>query len=135
MVKRFEDWSKRLSAFLTEHREKPFSYGENDCLQFAGKAVKALTGDDFLTQYPKYSTKEEADEIIASIGGIKNIIKYNLGNPSVKIMKAKRGDICLVRCPELTAGVIDDSGKFVVLVTEKGLIRKSFENIICFWSI
>lgn len=135
MVKRYEDWPLRLSNFLIEHRNLPFSYGTNDCLQFVGKAVFALTGADVLTKYGCYSTKEEADIIIKENGGIRRMIKDNLGNSGLHIMKAKRGDVCLVRAPEITACVVDDSGKHVVVVAEKGLIRKPLKEAICFWSV
>lgn len=135
MVKRFKDWPKRLSAFLMENADKKFSYGEHDCMLFASKAVYAITGSDFSFEYPPYSTKEEAYEIIDMNGGMSGLIKKHLGKPLDNKLKAMRGDVCLIKAPKLMAGIVDDSGQRVAIPSENGLIRKSISETSYVWRV
>lgn len=133
MVKRLEDWPMRLSNFLNDRRDMPFEWGVNDCLTFLAKGAEAMTGINYYEKYSGYSTEQEANEKLKEYGGIKAIIDSYLGPGSKNILKAKRGDVALVKCPEYMAGIVDDSGRFVALVSKNGLIRVPLEKASRVW--
>lgn len=41
---RLAEWSHNLDDLIDSLRDKPFAWGENDCLNFANKAHQAMTG-------------------------------------------------------------------------------------------
>jgi hypothetical protein len=41
---RLAEWSHNLDDLIDSLRDKPFAWGENDCLNFANKAHLAMTG-------------------------------------------------------------------------------------------
>lgn len=131
---RKEDWAKQLSNYLRERRDMPFQWGENDCLQFVARGVERLTGQNFWQQYLPYSTKEEVTEILSSNGGVTGIISKYLGSGHRQILKAKRGDVAIVKMPEITAGLVDDTGRFVLLMTEQGWQRFPLSLAWRIWS-
>lgn len=132
-MKRFEDWPRRLSEFLDQHREKPFVWGENDCVYFVGKAVEALTGEDHYTEYV-YETEQEASQIMSDNGGIAGLIKKALGKGHSNIYSAKRGDIVIMKLPEITAGVVDDSGEYIASLSKDGITRLPLKRAWRVWS-
>lgn len=133
MVKRLEDWPKRLSEFLDERRDMPFEWGKNDCLTFLAKGAESMTGVDYYSEYSGYSSEEEANDKMKQYGGIVKIIDKHLGVGTRNYMKAKRGDVALVKIPELTAGIVDDSGRYVALVSKEGLVRVPLEKAWRVW--
>lgn len=133
MVKRLEDWPKRLSAFLDERRDMPFEWGKNDCLTFLAKGAEAMTGNDYYSKYEGYATEIEANEKLKEHGGIVKIIEYYFGVGLRNPLKAHRGDIALIKVPELTAGIVDDSGQYIAVVTKEGLRRLPLEKAWRIW--
>ncbi len=131
---RHQNWQRRFSEFLSEHKKMPFQWGENDCVLFVGKSVKAITDQDFYSQY-HYSNEEEAKKIIEDNGGIKGLISKALGDPHTNYKKAKRGDAVLMKLPEITAGVVDDSGAWIVSLTKTGTLKLPLRNAIYVWSV
>lgn len=134
MVNRHPDWSRKLSDFLKNRRALPFQWGSNDCLAFASAAVQALTGVDFFSEYAGYSDESEAAELLKQNGGVKGIIRKHLGGGTNAILSAKRGDIALVRMPRDTAGVVDDSGQFIALISPSGMVRVPLSKATRVWS-
>lgn len=132
-VERLEDWPQRLSAFLEERRKMPFQWGVNDCLTFLAKGAEAMTGKDYYEIYSGYSTEEEAMERLEAHGGIVNIISTYVGPGTKQVLTGRRGDVAIVRYPELMAGIIDDSGRYVALVSKDGLVRCPLEKALRVW--
>jgi len=132
-VQRLENWPKLLSNYLTMQRFEPFVWGENDCLCFAAKAVQAMTGADFMAAFPAYETEAEARAILEANGGVMAIINTCLGEPSMQIKKASRGDVALVMMPDATAGIVDDTGQRIAVVTKAGLLRVPLTKAIRVW--
>lgn len=133
MVNRLEDWPKRLSAFLDERRDMPFEWGKNDCLTFLAKGAEAMTGNDYYSKYEGYASEQEANEKLKEHGGIIKIIESYVGSGTRNILKAHRGDVAVVKCPELMAGIVDDSGRYVAVVTKEGLRRFPLEKAWRIW--
>ena len=136
MVSRLENWPLRLSKYLNERSDKPFEWGKNDCLMFVSGAVAAVTGYDFSDEYLPYSTRKEADEMLQEYDGVVGIISEHLGHSGTeKILTAQRGDVVLFRLnDENIAGIVDDSGRFFQIVTEKGLLRVPLKRAVRVWS-
>lgn len=133
MVKRFDDWPKRLSAYLRERQTMPFEWGKNDCMMFAAKAVYALTGHDYFTEYSDYDDEDKAAELLKKHRGVAGIIIACLGQGTDKILTAKRGDVVLVKMPEFTAGIVDDTGARIALISKDGLVRRPLTSAIRVW--
>lgn len=45
-MNRHPQWPERLHELVAEHFDKPYRWGEHDCLLFLGKAIEAVTGED-----------------------------------------------------------------------------------------
>lgn len=134
MVERLENWPMLLSGYLKERHKTPFEWGVNDCMSFVAKAVEALTGEDFFQHYSDYTDEESAKTMLENNGGAKGIITACLGNPSRSIMTARRGDVVIVRMPQITGGIVDDSGQRIALVTPEGLTRVPLNKATHVWS-
>lgn len=133
MVKRLDDWPKRLSAFLRERQHMPFEWGKNDCMSFAAHCVGALTGHDYFTAYSDYHDEESATALLKKHHGVAGIIIACLGQGSDKILTAKRGDLVMVKFPDFTGGIVDDTGQRIALVSKDGLVRIPLDNAIRVW--
>lgn len=86
------DWVARLDETLDQFRGVPRVYGSTDCCQMVAACVKAMTGDDFLPNFPAYSSQAEAAAIIAGLGGMEGLITSVLG-ASKHISRANVGDV------------------------------------------
>lgn len=131
---RFENWPLLLSNYISEKRKEPFAWGSNDCLLFIAKAFERLTGTNIYEEYLGYTTEEGAKEILNANNGVQGILTKHFGGGHRDILSAKRGDIALLKLPEFTAGLIDDSGRYALVVSPQGLLRKKIENVWRIWS-
>jgi hypothetical protein len=134
MVARLPDWAPRLSALLLERATMPFEWGVNDCLSFAAKVVETTTGHNFYPKYSDYIDEASAAAMLQANGGAVGIISSCLGAGKRNMMAAKRGDIVVVKMPQYTAGVVDDSGQRIALVSPQGLIRLPLKMGWMYWS-
>jgi hypothetical protein len=133
MVKRLENWPILLSNYLQERKDMPFEWGVNDCLTFLAKGAEAMTGYNYYNIYSGYTTEEEAYKKLEEHGGIIKIVSSYLGSGSRNYKKASRGDVAVVKMPELMAGIVDDSGRYVALVSKDGLVRCPLEKAWRVW--
>lgn len=134
MVTRKENWPQLLSQYLAERKGKPFAWHENDCLSFTSGCVDLLTGSNFFEQFSDYHDEESAKHLLNANGGVAGIIRQCLGKGTHLIMTAKRGDVAILKMPEIAAGIIDDSGeRIAVIEREKGLIRVPITRAIKVW--
>lgn len=134
--KRTQGWEIRLGKFLMARQKMPFAWGSNDCLIFAADAVKEMTGTDPAAQWRGYTTKEEADVILAKEGSLTTLITIGLGiPPHASYRLASRGDIALADFGNGSTGcVVDDSGARLAAVTEKGLMRIPLKKATLIWN-
>lgn len=89
---RVADRSIILVQKIEEWRHRAFEWATADCCQFTADVAYALTGVDYRSRFPRYSSKEEAEEIIARYGGMVELISDVLGDP-VPVAFARRGDV------------------------------------------
>ncbi len=134
MVTRFDDWPNRLSQYLQEKQHQPFQWGVNDCMSFTAGAVYRLTGTDFFTDYSDYYDEISAYNMLRENGGVKGIISRCLGAGKLNPLQAQRGDVVVVKIPEMVGGIVDDSGQRIAVVTPQGLTRLPLEKAVRYWS-
>lgn len=134
MVSRLPDWPKRLSEFLKERSKTPFEWGKNDCMSFTCAAFEAVTGVNHFAPYSDYSCEESAKRMLDQHRGVIGIIDSCLGLGRRDILSAGRGDIVIVKMPDIMGGVVDDSGQKIALVTKDGLIRVPLTKAWRYWS-
>ncbi len=134
---KLENWQTRLSEYINTVKEKPFSWGSNDCIMFSIGAIEAQTGINYSKKYPKYKTKVKAYSIIDEYfkGDTDNAF-HSILTSHDNVKKAKVGDIVRLTYNGLkTYGVMSDDGINLWLVSEKdGIIKinKSFgEKVFC----
>lgn len=92
---RFPDWPERLNDFLEGRRERPFSWGSNDCALFAADAIHAITGEDVAAKWRGYRSERGALTRIRDLGGLRGAA-LAAGLVEKCIGLAQRGDVVLV---------------------------------------
>lgn len=95
MLKRREDWPRRLHAFLRERRAQPYVYGSNDCFWFSHAAVMAMTDSDILPGVaPPMSRLAAARFLLArGYGDVEGLMTALVGPPRDSPKLMGRGDI------------------------------------------
>lgn len=132
---RVENWPKELSDYLSEMKDSPFEWGQNDCVLFAAKAIERITGSNFYFQYLPYDSEESAKKIILENGGIAGLVSKHLGPGSRNILSAKRGDLVLMKVPSDTLGIVDDSGQRIASVGPNGIARLPLSKAWRVWGV
>lgn len=97
-MNRLTDWEERLATFVADNRERPFAWGQWDCILMACAAVEAMTGVDPAAEYRgRYSDREGAALALRELG--KGTLVKTIASvfPERPIGKAQRGDIVLFR--------------------------------------
>lgn len=130
---RLENWPLLLSDYLAEKRHTPFEWGVNDCVMFAAKGLERLTGQNMYAMYEGYKTEAEAQEIIDNAGGMEALISRHLGPGSRDVLKASRGDLVMMKLPQKTIGMVDDSGQNVACVGPNGMVRLPLKRAWRVW--
>lgn len=134
---RVGDWPIALSRFLDDYADKPFVWGENDCILFAASAVQALTGNDLAASWRgKYKSEAEARKILEKLGGLSTLVSKSLGVQGIPNMAAaKRGDVVLTMFNGVTGlGIVDDSGSKIAVMSIMGIRRIPLHHGRAFWS-
>lgn len=97
MVRRFEDWPRRLAAAIEAARGRPFCWGTHDCALFAADVGEALTGKDFAAEFRgRYTTRAAAVALLGALGGLEAVVTAALGAPRPLPTLAQRGDVVTV---------------------------------------
>lgn len=124
-----------LANYIKEYKDTPFVWGEHDCILFAAKAYKALTGVDYYTKYLPYSSEDEAMKILKENGGVMGIISKNLGPGLRNIKKAQRGCPVVLKNKYKMCGIISGDGVSIIAPGDKGLVYRPLSEGIAFWRI
>ncbi len=140
---RLPGWQSALDRFLTAHRETRFQYGVWDCCLFACDAIEVMTGVDVAAQFRgRYHSRTEAQRAIrgysgeASVRSVAERVTGAYAMPQVDILRARRGDVVLIRRPrDYSLGIVALNGTDVITVTPHGLQRIALSNAICGWRV
>ena len=146
MLTKQDHWDTRaFDGFLRANKDKPFTWGVNDCCLFAANAILAITGTDIADDFRgKYSSEEMAFALITTVTGITNptvadaaahcAAKHGMPENTHPLM-AKRGDLVTVTSgSSLICGVVHLNGIHVISITDKGLVRLPIAKITRSWS-
>jgi hypothetical protein len=117
-----------LPDYIAANLERPFAWGEFDCLLCAAGYVIPKTGIDYLAGQPKWTSAKEALRIVESRGGMEAILDTHFKriNPNF----AQDGDLGLY---EKSVGIF--SGAHIVGPGPDGLIFIDRTKAKCAWSI
>lgn len=140
MLIRKQNWPLLLSHYLIENKDRPFKWHDHDCISHAFKAVQAMTGKYLISHLTgRYDNEKTAYKIVEQKynDDTDNIINEALLSDSCEnVFKAHRGDIVMMLYKnKKTYGIIDDSGKRAVFVSNKGFIYKNVNECKCFWGV
>lgn len=89
---RVDNWPLILAEKVEEWRFRSFDWAASDCCQFAAEVVLALTGIDYREQFPRYESRQEAEEILTGLGGVPALVTSVLGEAKHSAF-AQRGDV------------------------------------------
>ena len=119
-MKRRGDWEAALAAYLERVRDKPYAYGQHDCLLFVAGSIKALTGKDLARGHRgKYKSATGAKRYLKKLGFSSPEKMLDSLLPAKPVGFAQRGDIVLA---DNNPGVC--VGGEAVFAGEDGLILK-----------
>lgn len=131
-LQRFDDWQKRLTAYLRSVSKKPFEWGEHDCFIFSMNCVKAMTGfDEPLICVGKYDSEESGKQLIKTHGfksHIHYIAKTFKTRPGGKF-SAMRGDLVLMRGVQGVGALGICQGERIYSVGNDGIESAPLENV------
>jgi hypothetical protein len=123
------------SDYIRMALDRPFVWGESDCVLFAFGALKARTGRDYLRIPVTWHTALEANRLLKELGGMRAFITSQLGEPC-GVLRAGTGDVALVNDP------IDDAellgvchGDVVLCPASLGLAMLPLRSAVCAWRV
>ncbi len=123
-----------LLRFLEARASVPFAFGRggNDCVAFAGGAVKAQIAVDPLADL-HWSNAEEGRALLKAEGGMRAALgrRFRRVPPAL----AQRGDIAGVRCGEFGTRLMIVEGETLAGPGERGIRRMPREAMQAAWSV
>lgn len=92
---RVRGWESILHAELQAAKDRPFIWGEHDCVTWVANVILALTGTDYMAEFRgTYDSQLGARRLIKEIGGdLPGCVDGKL--PSIPVPMARRGDVVL----------------------------------------
>jgi len=111
---RLPGWEQRLNDFIAENRDRPFEWGQWDCILFATAAAAAITGEDKAAPFRgQYSDELGAREVLRELGKgtlLRTVNHYFAKKP---VTYALRGDLvwhegCVGVCLGSAAAFVTD---------------------------
>ncbi len=143
-MRRLDDWTERLTAYLDAVRSQPFDPARHNCATFVLGAIRATTGDDPLTQLviDLPDTEREVARILVERGGVRQIAESYFGHPAeLGVIAARRGDVVVAPANVLIAGAGDretlgivEAGA-VLFLTPSGLWHEPITTATGFWRL
>lgn len=116
-----------LETYIGERLEKPFVWGEHDCVLFAIGWVNIRAGRNLLAHMPAWSSAKEALRVAQQLGGMEAELDRRLTRIHPGL--AKNGDVALIG---RTCFLF--SGPYIVAPGEAGLIFADRTKALCAWS-
>lgn len=100
MIRRLEDWPRRLAEALETARSREFDWGEHDCGLLAMDVVDAMCGSDIARGWRgRYRTSKGAAGLLRRRGGIERVMTRH-GLEERAVLMAQRGDVVEMPVPE-----------------------------------
>lgn len=135
MNRRHQDWPERLALFIDARRDRPFAWGDNDCVLAAADWICSATGEDPAAGWRgKWDDARSAMFMLKQMGGIEAAVTAQLGRPHATVGLAGRGDIGLVRHEDRhTLGVVIDAG--LACPANQGLVVLPISSVSIAWPV
>lgn len=132
---RVAGWPRELNLYLTEisnrARTDSFAYGSFDCVHLLGDWVLRCTGVDPLADVRgRYANKEQAETLLAELGGLYAALELRLGAPVHPAM-GQRGDAAY-RTGDGSCGILFTTGavmRGIFLSEHGGLVMHRLADI------
>lgn len=116
---RLSTWEHQLIEYISSKRHQPFEYGINDCANFVGGAVQAMTGEDPMPEFRgQYDTEFGSLRVLKEIGEGDLEATVDAKFQEIDVGLAQRGDIAFF---DGSIGVV--MGSFAWFVSDDGLER------------
>lgn len=125
-----------LTLYLKAAAERPFQWGEHDCLKgFLSGWVALKRGVEPGAEW-SYRTEREARAILKEAGGAVAHLDRCMKPLGIERTKApKRGDIAIVKAPEGEMGAILFGSESTASLFKRGLLIRRSAPILAAWSI
>ncbi len=94
-ITRYPDWPIRLNAYINSVRGEEFEMGVFDCCTFTAGCVKAITGEDYMSEFrDKYDSVESGAQALKELGD-RNLYRtiYKKFGPSFPGVQGQIGDL------------------------------------------
>lgn len=117
-----------LSDYIIERLERPFIWGQHDCVLFAVGWLSIRAGREMMPPLPAWTNAKEAMAAVESVGGLEAQFDKHLTRIHPNL--ARDGDITLV---DGTAYLF--SGAQIVGPGHEGLVFKDRGIACCAWSL
>lgn len=122
-----------LLAWLDTGRHRRFAWRRGrDCVSFANGAVEAQTGVDLLAGIGPWSTRREAIQIAASVGGLEAMLDRHMDQ--VPPALAQRGDVAGLADRRFGIRLMIVEGRTLAGPGTRGLVRLPREAMTMAWS-
>jgi len=115
-----------LPDYITDHLDKPFAWGTNDCVLFAVGWLEKATGRDYLSRFRPWNNAREAVAKVDALGGLEAMFDAHLAR--IRPSYAVDGDIALI---DRTVYLF--SGPNIVSVGPDGLVFINRMEAKCAW--
>lgn len=110
---------------------------------FAADAIRAMTDVDLAVSFRgKYSSSSQVRKVIGEYAGSSSVralterIAIDYKMPELKILRARRGDLVLLKRPrDYSLGIVDLNGKEIVVAFDKGLSRLPMTDAFRTWGV
>jgi len=100
-MKKINNWEEAFHQFLTDNRDRPFKWGEWDCVSFANAAIKSITGEDVIPKALQWHDEESANIAIKEYAGTltRCVKKAALQKGFIwrQPEEAQKGDIAIIK--------------------------------------
>lgn len=140
MIQRPEHWPDLLAKHLNDWCEKPFVWGESDCVHFGAAWLRAIGHTDPLAGLPPWDSPLSAARVFEKLGGFEHAVQAQLAVlecPEIPLMYAMRGDLAVVWIDERrqALGIVNGRG-VAVRYAEAGVVELPYaKNAVRAWKV
>ena len=117
---RHPDWQKRLIAYLSQVRARPFKTGRHDCTLFSAGCVEAMTGVDLARGFRGYRTPREGQRMLERKGFTDHVDLIASQLEECRPLMARPGDVAIIEpASGLSVGIVQ--GQYIYVLSPAGV--------------
>lgn len=116
-----------LEEYIGERLDRPFVWGEHDCVLFAIGWLNIRAGRNWLESFPPWSTAKQALRIVQGVGGLS--AEFDRRLKPIAPGLARNGDISI-----FNRSAVLFSGPHIVGAGKSGLLFLDRTKATCAWS-